>query len=396
MAGKMPVSRRSVLRTVGGAAGAAGLAGVANAAPSGDRFVEVNVGYSAASGRRAARNAAASVRREFAFDALTMTVPEEALQGLRNRPDVRYVEENGTMYALSQTTPWGIDRVGAPTAHDAGETGAGADIAIIDSGIDSTHEDLAPLLGEGYATVDAECDENCSGTFPWQPGGNDNTCNEPWDDDNDHGTHCAGTAGAVDNDLGVVGVSTEATLHAVKVLDCTGGGTFSDIAAGIEWTADQGYDVGSMSLGASSGSDAVRDACQYAVGAGVFLVAAAGNSGPCTDCVGYPAAYDEVVAVSATSSDDSLASFSSTGPEVELAAPGEGVLSTVPVDGYEEFSGTSMACPHVAGAAGQLMANGYSNTETRQRLRETAEDIGLAENEQGYGLLDVEAALDLA
>ena len=88
----------------------------------------------------------------------------------------------------------------------------------------------------------------------------------------------------------------------VKVLGTCGSGSFSDIAAGVEYVADQGWDVGSMSLGGSSGSQTLRDACQYAVNKGVFLVAAAGNSGPCTDCVGFPAAYPEVMAVSATSS----------------------------------------------------------------------------------------------
>ncbi|WP_101296719.1 S8 family peptidase [Halegenticoccus soli] len=383
-------TRRNVLKAVGGTVGSTGIVGLASASEG--ATIEVNVGYAGKSGRRAARSEARSIRREFAFDALTITVNENAIPGLRRRKDVRYVEENGSVYALrpgkggtdvdgsstGQTLPWGIDRVDAEVAHGGGYTGAGADVAIIDTGIDSDHPDLQANLGEGKAFV------SCRG----------GTCNEPWDDDNDHGTHCAGTADAVDNDEGVVGVSTEATLHAVKVLDKRGSGTFSDVAAGVEWTADQGYDVGSMSLGASSGSQTLKDACSYAYERGVLLVAAAGNSGPCSDCVGYPAAYDECIAVSATSEDDSLASFSSTGPEVELAAPGEDVYSTVP-GGYDTFSGTSMACPHVAGAGALLMAEGYTNAEARQRLRDTAEDLGLASNEQGYGLLDAAAALGL-
>ncbi|MFB6177860.1 MAG: S8 family serine peptidase, partial [Halobaculum sp.] len=105
-----------------------------------------------------------------------------------------------------------------------------------------------------------------------------------------------------------------------------------------------------------SGSSTLKDAVEYATSNGVFLVAAAGNSGPCTDCVGYPAKYSEVMAVSATDSNDDLADFSSTGPEVEIAAPGVDILSTVPA-GYKKYSGTSMSCPHVAGTAGKLMAN---------------------------------------
>ncbi|WP_425504357.1 S8 family peptidase [Salinilacihabitans rarus] len=372
-------SRRSVLKATVGAVAGNAVVGLAAADP--DETVEVNVGFAADSGRAAAIEAASEVVREFAFDALTIRAAKRSIDGLRRNPNVRYVEENGTMHALAQTTPWGIDRVDADVAHSNGETGAGADIAILDTGIDSDHPDLQANLGSGTAFVECK--------------GGPSICREPWDDDNEHGTHCAGTADAVDNSEGVVGVSTEATLHAVKVLDKRGSGSFSDIAAGIEYVADQGWDVASLSLGASSGSQTLKDAGQYAYNNGVLLVAAAGNDGPCTDCVGYPAAYEEFVAVSATSEDDSLASFSSTGPEVEIAAPGEDVYSTIP-GGYDTLSGTSMACPHVSGAGGQLMANGYTNTEARQQLTDTAEDIGLADNEQGSGLLDVAAALGLS
>ncbi|WP_394349749.1 MULTISPECIES: S8 family peptidase [Haloferax] len=337
--------------------------------------VEVNVGYSDDSGKRAAVAEADQVVREFNFDAVTVRVNENAVAGLRKRPDVRYVEVNGTMHALAQQLTWGIDRTDSEVAHANGDTGAGADIAILDTGIDSDHPDLQANLGAGKAFVKSR------GPYA-----------EAWDDDNDHGTHCAGIANADDNSQGVKGVSTEATLHAVKVLDKRGSGSFSDIAAGIEYTADQGWDVASMSLGASSGSQTVKDACTYADDRGVFLVAAAGNSGPCTDCVGYPAAYSECMAVSSSASDDSLSGFSSTGPEVEIVAPGTDIYSTVP-GGYDTFSGTSMATPHVAGAAGQLMANGYTNADARSRLKSTAEDIGLASNEQGSGLLDTAAAL---
>jgi subtilisin len=312
--------------------------------------------------------------------------PEQAREGLRNRPDVDYVEPDGTFEAIGESLPWGVDRVDANVVHDDGTTGDGADIAIIDTGIDSDHPDLEANLGAGKAYVEAGTSadgSDCSG--------NGNTLHEPWDDDSDHGTHCAGTAAAVANDSGVIGAAPGATLHAVKVLGCDGVGYLSDIAAGVEYTADQGWDVASLSLGSSSDYSTLKNACQYAVDEGVLVVAAAGNDGPCTDCVSYPAKYDSTVAVSATDSSDDLASFSSTGPEIDIAAPGSSILSTVP-GGTAYFSGTSMACPHVSGAGGLLMANGASGSEARSALADSAEDIGLSSSDGGNGLLDAEGA----
>ncbi|MEF8825976.1 MAG: S8 family serine peptidase [Halapricum sp.] len=374
------LTRRQVLQGVG----ATGITGLVRTKPAGaaegrappDRhIVGVDPGRADVAERKAN-----GVHRVLDFEDIGQAVsgwfPDEAIENLQGNPNVRYVEAEGEMHAIAQTTPWGIDRVDADVLHDEGETGNGADIAVIDTGIDDDHPDLQANVGDGKAYVD------CTGS----------NCNYDWSDDNNHGTHCAGIADAVDNSEGVVGISTGATLHAVKVLDDSGAGYWSDVAAGIEYAANQGWDVGSLSLGASSGSSTVEDACQYADDKGVLLVAAAGNDGPCSDCVGYPAAYSTVMAVSSTDSDDSLSSFSSTGPEVELAAPGGGIYSTV-IDDYATYSGTSMACPHVSGAGGQLMADGYTNAEARNQLNSTAEDIGLGDNEQGSGLLDAEAAV---
>ncbi|MEF8830116.1 MAG: S8 family serine peptidase [Halobacteriales archaeon] len=382
------ITRRRVLRGVAAGVAATGMAGEAFAEQP-DRMI---VGLKPGASFGVATRRADEVHRKLDFEHVGRAVagkfPQEALKGLENNPSVEYVEADSTYHALEQTLPWGIDRVDADVLHSDGETGNGADVAILDTGIDSDHPDLDGNLGSGKAFVDCGSVGGCR----FGAGPNDNDCNYAWDDDNNHGTHCAGTADAEDNTEGVVGVSTEATLHAVKVLDGCGSGSLSDVAAGIEYVADQGWDVASMSLGASSGDDTLKNAVQYAYDKGVLLVGAAGNDGPCTDCVGYPAAYSEVIAVSSTASDDSLSDFSSTGPEVELAAPGTDIYSTVP-GGYDTYSGTSMATPHVSGAGGQLMANGYTNTEARQQLQDTAEDIGLADNEQGYGLLDAEAAV---
>ena len=229
-------------------------------------------------------------------------------------------------------------------------------------------------------------------------------------DDDDHGSHVAGTSDGVDNSKGVIGVATEADLLAGKVLTGCGSGSYSAISSGVKWAADQGADVINMSLGGSSGSSTLKDACQYAYDKNVVIVAAAGNDGPCTDCVGYPAAYSTVVAVSATTPSDTLADYSSTGPEVEIAAPGgandgndsTSILSTIPPesddtdgDGYAYFVGTSMASPHVAGAAALVKAETSlsDNQKIIDRLKSSAEDIGLASNEGGAGLLDAEAAV---
>ncbi len=387
-------SRRSLLRATGDTLLVAGAVGAALGLREGsddggsDDARTVNVGYTTRLERGSLSSLADRVLHRFDFGAATLRAGESALDRLRRRPGVEYVEPDVTMHALgpeiagsgseknsqgatADCLPWGVDRVDADVAREAGYTGAGADVAVVDTGIAADHPDL-PNLGEGKGIVDS--------------GGE-----EPWDDDMGHGTHCAGIVGA---DGAVRGVAPDATLHAVKVLDARGAGSASDIAAGIEWVADQGYDVCSLSLGSSRRSRVVSEACAYAAAAGVLVVAAAGNRGPCSDCVGYPAAEDEVVAVSATSDDDTLAEFSSAGPEIEVAAPGEAVYSTTP-DGHAKQSGTSMACPHVSGVGGLLAAEGQDAGTARDTVGETAESIGLDDPESGAGLLDAAAALGL-
>ena len=380
----MNVKRRHLLKGV--TAGAVlGLGGRAGATPQPPRRI---VGTSSRAAAKEARNQAARVTHVLDFGPIGQAVAgrfsDRAVRELGERDDVRYVERDGRRHLLQQSLPWGVDRIDADVVHDDETTGDGVHIAIIDTGIDSDHPDLQANLGEGMTVSRRTA---CHGP--------PSTCREPWDDEFGHGTHVAGIAAAIDNGEGVVGVAPGATLHAVDIFMSGGTAFNSDSAAGITWVADpdQGYDVANMSYGGSE-SQVENDALEYAASQGVLLVAAAGNAGPCTDCVIHPASHPEVVAVSATDIDDELASFSSTGSDVELAAPGVDILSTYAGGGYREFSGTSMASPHVAGAGALLMAEGYDRSEARTQLTATAEDLGLSPNAQGAGLVDAAAALD--
>jgi len=184
----------------------------------------------------------------------------------------------------------------------------------------------------------------------------------------------------------------------VKVLGDNGYGYISDIIQGLEWCVDNGIDIASMSFGAAEYSESLANACNAAYNAGVLLVAAAGNEkgGP----VIYPAAYKSVIAVSATNTNDVIADFSSVGPEVELAAPGVNIKSTYTNGQYAIGSGTSAACPHVAGAAALAWAAEPSLTaeQLRIKLQQTAEDLGAAgrDNLYGYGLVNAAAAAQAA
>lgn len=230
-----------------------------------------------------------------------------------------------------QSLPWGVDRIDAEYAW-ATCTGAGVSVAVLDTGIDRDHADLAANIAGGVNFISRPA---------WRPA-------DPgrWDDDNGHGTHVAGIIAAVDNEIGVVGVAPGASLYGVKVLDRTGSGYISHVIAGLEWAVANGMDIVNMSLGLNEDVQAFEEACDAAAAAGVLLVAAAGNDGGAVD---YPAAYTSVTAVAATDSGDVRASWSSYGPEVDIAAPGVAIESTWNDGGYEVISGTSMATPHVVG-----------------------------------------------
>ncbi len=309
--------------------------------------------------------------------AIAADIPEVAIEKMSKNSKIAYIEPDCEIKLLDDEIYWGVDRIDAEKVH-SNNKGTGVKVAVIDTGIDYTHSELNDYYCGGYDFVNGD--------------------NDPMDD-HWHGTHCAGIIAAEDNGIGILGVAPEVDLYALKVFNSEGSSSLSSIVAAIDWAIDNDIQIISMSLGMDYNSSTLGAACNRAYDSGILLVAAAGNDGNSSgtgDSVDYPANYDSVIAVTATSSLDSRPSYSSTGPAAELAAPGAIIKSTVPGEGYLLSSGTSMACPHVAGSAALVWAANpdWSNTQVRTRLQETAEDLGASGRDPwyGFGLVDAEAA----
>src|SRR3989344_2755655 len=253
----------------------------------------------------------------------------DALEGAAEATDKK---AKGAASQPSQVLPWGIDRIDAEKVWPLGEKGSGVNIGIIDTGISATHPDLAGNIKGGVSEV--------AYTFSWN-------------DDNGHGSHVAGVAGALNNTIGVVGGVPAANLYAIKVLDRNGSGYLSDVIDGIDWATANSMQVVNLSLGTTVDVQSLHDAVIRAQNAGVVVVAAAGNSG---SSVIYPAAYPEAIAVAATDFSNCAPYWSSRGPEVDIAAPGVNIYSTYKGMKYATLSGTSMASPHVAAAAAFVLS----------------------------------------
>jgi len=224
------------------------------------------------------------------------------------------------------------------------------------------------------------------------------TANSPTDDVG-HGTHVAGVIAAlVNNYQGVAGMTWSNPVIPVKVLDETGAGSTYAVAQGIIWATDNGAKVINLSLGNYAEANFLHDAIKYAFDRDVVLVAASGNDS--TEQPGYPAAYPEVLAVSATDTSKNLASFSNFGEYIDVAAPGVNIPSTYPENRYAAMSGTSMASPHVAALAALIRSvnPALKNTEVIDIIRNTAEDLGPKGKDKyfGYGQIDVLKALESA
>jgi subtilisin len=309
---------------------------------------------------------------------IAATLPQQAIEALRRNPVVTSIDLDAQVWAVGAEldNSWGVQRIGAGLVHTYNK-GAGIPVAIIDSGINYAHPDLIANYKGGWDFVNNDGDPM---------------------DDHGHGTHVAGIVAAAANGFGVIGVAPEAHLYGLKVLAADGSGSWSDIIAGVQWAVDHGMRIANLSLGSDRDPGTIfRQAFDNAQAAGLLTVAAAGNSGTPAgrgNTVIYPARYDSVIAVAATDSSDRRASWSSTGDQVELAAPGVSVYSTLLGESYGYASGTSMASPHVAGAAALVWAAqpSWTNADVRAQLQNTADDLGATGRDPLYGFGLVNAA----
>jgi serine protease len=281
---------------------------------------------------------------------------------------------------------WNLSMIESDAAH-ATSTGAGATVAIVDSGAAADHPDLRGRVVAGHDFVDGD---------------------ETPQDGDGHGTHVTGIIGAATgNGVGIASVAPQARLMPVRVLGDDGSGTVEAIAAGIDWARTHGADVINLSLGSevpvvgAVGGDAIDAAIRRALSAGIVVVAAAGNSGlPVCE---QPAASAGLLCVGAVDKRAARSLFSSFGSGLGIVAPGgsalpatdENVLSTMPPDGYEEMAGTSQAAPHVSGVAALLVSVGLRGQTAVNRLLATATDLGApgVDPEYGHGLVNARAAV---
>lgn len=356
---------------------------VAQGGPPTDRYIVVlksNVGPPADVAADIARrtNGQVGYVYEHALQGFSITVPSRAVAGISQNPNVAYIEEDKLVSLSAQSTPTGIQRSFAAGNTDIDIDGiddyrVDVDVAVLDTGIDLEHPDLNVVGG-------ANCLLTTGGGPPWARNAYCDI-NTSADDDHYHGTHVAGTIGALDNNVGVVGVAPGARLWAVKILDSSGSGYTSGIIAGIDWVVANGnIEVINMSIGGPGVDAAYNDAINTAREFGVVTVVAAGNESD--DANDYSPAYvPSAITVSALADfdglsagtgsatcrndeDDTLANFSNWGSAVDIAAPGVCIYSTFPIEqgAYSTISGTSMAAPHVAGAAA-LLASGAASPQ---------------------------------
>ncbi len=292
---------------------------------------------------------------------------------LASTPDFK-ITANLTPNDPSYPSLWGMEQtndadIDASTAWDFG-TSSSVVVAVIDSGIDYNHVDLVPNIWTNSDEISGNgIDDDANGYIDDTRGWNFVSNNNNPMDDNGHGTHVAGTIGAVGNNgIGVAGVAWNVKVMALKFLDASGSGSLSGAVAAVDYARVNGAKIINASWGGGGFNTALNSALQRFQNAGGIFVAAAGNEAANNAVVGsYPANYNlpSVVSVAASSQTDTLASFSNFGTNVDIAAPGVSILSTYPGNRYARLSGTSMATPHVAGAMALLWGQSPSLTSTQ-------------------------------
>ncbi len=321
-------------------------------------------------------------------------IAPDAIQRLAEDPEVERIWYDMPVHALLDVS---VPHIGANRVWAQGDEGAGVRVVILDTGCDLNHPDLKDRI---RAAADF------SGKGAAQDG-------------HGHGTHVAGiiAGSGVASQGKYRGVAPQADLYIAKVLDDEGNGRMSDVMAGLDWAISQQAQVVNLSLGGDmscDGTDALSEACDAAVGKGVVVVVAAGNSGPASRTVGSPGCAREVITIGASDDTDDVASFSSRGPtsdgrvKPDVVLPGVNIISAraegtslgnnEPGGYYTSLSGTSMATPHAAGVAALLLAANpaLSPRQIKEIFKSTAVDLELSLNTQGAGRVDAFAAWEAA
>ena len=364
--------------------------GIGTAAPSaapqqtpkavkGELIVGFTEGVSRGEQNAILKDAGATSKKRFGqIDAVLVKVKDDeeafVIKALSSEPQVAYAEPNHVVsIAVTPNDPsfsqlWGLHNTGqtggtndrdidAPEAWSLATGDSSIVVAVTDTGVDFTHPDLANQRWVNSLDDPGDnFDDDGNGLVDdWSGWDFVNDDNDPFDDNN-HGTHVSGTIGAEGNNgIGVVGVNWNVKIMALKFLSSAGSGSTADAIGATLYAADHGADVASNSWGGGPYDQALLNAIEYGASRGMLFVAAAGNDSQNNDVTPtYPATYDSdaVLAVAATDHSDAMAFFSSYGANtVDLGAPGVNILSTTPGNTYQSFSGTSMATPHVAGAA---------------------------------------------